>query len=145
MVKQKRLILGIMALAIVIVAILISDYVATGEKYTLTDNPVIINKDVSGAPSTPIDLVLIVRQFSEDKTSEITIKVGKRAGYKAEWFEARNTSITLHLPEGLKIVDCPTPRCELGTWKGDIIGDQVKELKVKVKAVKNGELSLIHI
>lgn len=133
---------NIIFIGLVLGIILVSGCVPTEKTYlqnVLTEDPVVINEDISGAPSSPMDLVLTVTQFSEDKTSEITVKVGMRTGYKTEWFEARNTSIRIYLPEGLEIPGCPSPQCELAAWRGDIIGDQVEELKVSVKAVKNGQ------
>ena len=131
--KQKYyLILGIIVIAIVVAVILLITYTTT-EISVLTENPVIINKESSGAPSSPMDLILSITQFSEDKTSEITVKVGKRTGYKTEWFQANNTKVEIELPEGFELIEGNL------AWTGDIKGEEVAELKIKVRAVKNGE------
>lgn len=96
-------------------------------------NSVVINTGGSGAPASPMDLTLTIAQFSADKTGEITVRIGKRTGYPAERFEAKNTRGEIQLPEGLQLIDGNL------VWNGDIIGDTIVEFKVKVKAVKNGE------
>lgn len=116
-------------LGIIVGIILISGCVSV-------ENPVVINKDVSGVPSSPMDLEPIITQFSEDKTSEISIKVGMREGYKTEYFEAKGTRIEISLSNQIELVEGDL------SWEGDIIGDDVVELSIRVKAVENGEGSI---
>jgi len=133
--KKYYWIIGIIA-AIVIVAVILISGVGPeeeGEKYVITENPVVINKDVSGVPSSPMDLVLIISQFSEDKTSEVTAKISKREGYPAEAVNWINTNAKINLSEGLELMEGSL------NWQGDIVGDAQKEFKIKVRAVKNGE------
>lgn len=111
--------------------IFVSGCVAT--ETGLKGNPVVINKGISGTPaSSPVDLVLTINQFSDDKTSEITAKIGKREGYSnpVNWNDVKAEII---LPEGLELLEGNL------NWQGSIVGDDVKEFTIKVKAVKDGE------
>lgn len=131
--KQKHyLILGIVVVVVIVAVILVGRYGIT-ETSLLTQNPVVINTETSGVASSPMDLILSATQFSDDKTSEITVRVGKRVGYKAEWFEANNTKAEIQLPEGLELIEGNS------IWTGDISSEEVAEFKVKVRAVENGE------
>lgn len=133
--KQKQyLILGIIVVAIVVVVILVVRYIPT-KISVITQNPILINKnrEPSGEASSPMDIELSVTRFSNDKISEITMKVGKRIGFKTESFQANNTRAEIQLPEGLELID-GNP-----IWEGDLTGDEVAEFKIKVKAFKNGE------
>ena len=128
------LIFGIVAIIVVATVILIGGIGSEGEgeKYVITENQ-IINKGISGAPFSPMDLVLIISQFSEDRTSEITAKIGKREGYPTEAVNWINTNAKINLSEGLELIEGNV------NWQGDIVGDAQKEFKIKVRAVKSGE------
>lgn len=145
---KKGVIVGIIiSLLVIVVGYLIYDSIMDKTDFhhkenIIKDHPVVINDDGSGSPSSPMDVEIIMTQFSEDKTSKITIKAGKREGYKTEWFDARNTSIRISIPEGLEILNCPRPQCELANTVVDIVGDQVHESTLNVKAIKDGEWSI---
>ncbi len=131
--KQKHyLILGIIIVAVIVVAIFVDRYTTT-EIYILTENPVVINTETSGVPSSAMDLVLIATQFSEDRTSEITVRISKREGYPIEGVNWADTTAGITLPDGFELIEGDL------NWQGDIIGDDIKEFKIKVKAVENGE------
>jgi hypothetical protein len=91
----------------------------------------------SGAPSVPIDLKLLVSEFNDQRIAEVTAIAGKREGYPAENFQAINATIEFNIPEGMEIETCE--HCTMGQWIGDIIGNDTKEIKIRVKAIKNGE------
>lgn len=131
--KQSYLIFGVIVVAIVVFGVLFGSNILFPKYHVLTENPVVINKDISGAPSSPMDLELSATQFSDDKTSEITAKISKREGYPIEAVNWTNTNAKINLPEGLELVEGDV------NWQGDIVGNDQKGFKIKVRAVQNGE------
>src|SRR3989344_9256811 len=100
------LFLGILIVVIIAVILIINSYL--NDEFVLKSDPVVIDTQLNKQEliaSSPMDLSLSINQFSDDKTSYIVVSVGKREGYKTEWFQANNTKIEIKLPEGLEIIE----------------------------------------
>ena len=128
------LFLGILIVVIIAVILIINSYL--NDEFVLKSDPVVIDTQLNKQEliaSSPMDLSLSINQFSDDKTSYIVVSVGKREGYKTEWFQANNTKIEIKLPEGLEIIEGNSNSTI------NISGAEIFKNKIRIKAVKNGE------
>lgn len=93
---------------------------------------VVANND-SETPSSPINVVLFCTPFTKHGVATISLRVAKRDGYPPEGVNWPDTRAEITLPEGLKLVEGNL------TWHGSIVGNDIVELKAKVRAIQNGE------
>src|SRR5262245_34345348 len=80
-------------------------------------------------PAVPLNVVVKVRVLASEPLIEITVVLGKRAGFPAAMFFDRDVTARVVLPAGLEL-----HRGAL-SWNGELRGDQVVELVATVKAI----------
>jgi len=82
-------------------------------------------------PAVPLNLALRVRVLAAERLIEITVVVGKRAGFPAARFADRDVTAQVVLPPGLELREGSL------SWAGDLVGDQVVEFVAKVQATRD--------
>jgi hypothetical protein len=96
----------------------------------------IVNSDPDD-PAVPLDLSLSVRVLGSKRLLEVKAQVGKKPSYPSELFFDKDVKVHIELPAGLKLQEGSL------TWQGDIKGNEVKEIKAGITALRDMEGAVI--
>src|SRR5262245_21304686 len=82
-------------------------------------------------PAVPLNLVLKVRVLAGEPIVEVTVVIGKRAGFPTALFFDKNVEARINLPAGLDLDSGGL------TWTGELRGDRGVEFVARIRAVRD--------